>query len=422
MLDNQHLHRTFGGFQLQAELLLKGGEDRRAGRIGRRRRAKTRPSVAPPPLGESRSLQRKRIPQLTTSPHQPTIEDNTGPVRVVQGRNHNMLFRALQIRDVAIEPAHILAPMAGITDTVFRRFIKRLGGCGLIMTEFVSSEGMVRQNFKSQRYLYYTEEERPITAQIFGADPAHLAEAAGQIEDLGFDLVDLNLGCPAKKVVKCGGSGLLRDLPNLEKILRAIRAAVKIPFTIKFRSGWSDEEIVAVQVARMAEDCGVEGLAVHPRTRIQGYSGKACWDIIAQVKQAVRIPVIGNGDVLTPRDAAALHAQTGCDAVMIGRAAASNPWIFRQLAEFFSTGTWREPADADRYELIRTYYSMLVAEDIPGAIGKMKQFASWFTHGVRNGTELRRQVQSARETSEVLERVDAFFASLALQPEAAVVS
>ena len=158
-----------------------------------------------------------------------------------------MVFRDLQIRDVAIRPAHILAPMAGITDTVFRRFIKRLGGCGLIMTEFVSSEGMIRQNFRSRRYLYYTEEERPISAQIFGADPAHLAEAARQIEDLGFDLVDLNLGCPAKKVVKCGGSGLLRDLPLLEKILRAIRAAVKIPFTIKLRSGWSDEEIVALQ-------------------------------------------------------------------------------------------------------------------------------------------------------------------------------
>ena len=336
-----------------------------------------------------------------------------------------MVFRDLHIRDVVIQPAHILAPMAGITDTVFRRFIKRLGGCGLIMTEFVSSEGMIRQNFRSQRYLYYTEEERPISAQIFGADPAHLADAARQIEDLGFDLVDLNLGCPAKKVVKCGGSGLLRDLPLLEKILRAIRAAVKIPFTIKLRSGWSDEEIVALQVARLAEDCGVEALAIHPRTRVQGFSGRARWEIIQQVKQAVRIPVIGNGDVFKPQDALALHEQTGCDAVMIGRAAASNPWIFRQLAEFFATGTYREPADADRYELIRTYYSMLVAEEIPGAIGKMKQFASWFTHGVRNGTELRRQVQSARETSEVLERVDAFFASLAADPgrsEAAIAS
>jgi nifR3 family TIM-barrel protein len=301
--------------------------------------------------------------------------------------------------------------MAGITDTVFRRFIKRLGGCGLIMTEFVSSEGLLRQNFRSRRYLYYTEEERPISAQIFGADPAHLAEGARQIEGLGFDLVDLNLGCPAKKVVKCGGSGLLRDLPLLEKILRAIRAAVKIPFTVKLRSGWSDEEIVAVQVARLAADCGVDGLAIHPRTRVQGYNGRARWEIIQQVKQAVRIPVIGNGDVFKPEDAQALQEQTGCDAVMIGRAAASNPWIFRQLAEFFATGTYREPSDADRYELIHTYYAMLVAEQMPGAIGKMKQFASWFTHGVRNGSELRRRVQTARDIGEVLARVDAFFNS-----------
>jgi tRNA-dihydrouridine synthase B len=320
-----------------------------------------------------------------------------------------MVFENLQIRDVSIRPAHILAPMAGITDTVFRRFIKRLGGCGLIMTEFVSSEGMLRHNFKAQRFLYYTEEERPITAQIFGADADHLAEAARMIEDLGFDLIDLNLGCPAKKVVKCGGSGLLRDLPQLETILRKIRSAVSIPFTIKIRIGWSDDEIVAVPVARMAEDCGVEAIAIHGRTRLQGYSGRARWDVIAEVKQAVRIPVIGNGDVMSPADAEALKAETLCDAVMIGRAAPTNPWIFRQMAEYFATGVFREPSDGDRYQLIRDYYAMLVTEEMPGAIGKMKQFASWFTHGVRNGAELRRSVQSANSPQQVLERVDEFF-------------
>jgi len=322
-----------------------------------------------------------------------------------------MVFEELRIRNAEIRPAHVLAPMSGITDTVFRRFIKRLGGCGLIMTEFVSSEGMIRQNSRSRRYLYYTEEERPLSAQVFGADPDTLAEAARQIEDLGFDLIDLNLGCPAKKVIKCGGSGLLRDLPLLEKILRKIRKAVGIPFTIKFRSGWSDEEIVALPVARMAEECGVDALALHPRTRLQGFSGRARWEIIQEVKASVRIPVIGNGDVFTPGDASALYQQTGCDAVMIGRAAASNPWIFRQLAEFFRTGTYTEPTETDRYELIHTYYQMLASEDVPGALGKMKQFASWFTHGVRHGAELRRQVQSARDTQEVLQRVDEFFNS-----------
>jgi len=320
-----------------------------------------------------------------------------------------MLFEELRIRDVLIRPAHILAPMAGVTDTVFRRFIKRLGGCGLIMTEFVSSEGMLRQNLRSKRYLYYTPEERPISAQLFGADPDRLAEAARIIEDLGFDLIDLNLGCPAKKVVKCGGSGLLRDLPLLERILRTIRAVVRIPFTIKLRSGWSDTEIVALEVARVAEECGVEALAVHPRTRQQGFSGRARWEIIQEVKSQVRIPVIGNGDVVTPQDALALHQQTGCDAVMVGRAASINPWIFRQLSDYFRTGTFTEPSDADRYQLIRSYYQMLVGEETPGAIGKMKQFASWFTHGIRGGAELRRSIQSAARTQEVLDRVDKFF-------------
>ena len=322
-----------------------------------------------------------------------------------------MIFQELRIRRVMVRPAHILAPMAGITDTVFRRFIRRLGGCGLIMTEFVSSEGMLRQNLKSQRFLYYTDEERPITAQIFGADPEHLAEAASIIEDLGFDIIDLNLGCPAKKVVRCGGSGLLRDLRLLEAIFRKIRTAVTIPFTTKIRIGWSDEEIVAVPVARLAEDCGVEAIAVHARTRQQAFSGRARWEVIREVKDSVRIPVIGNGDVMKPEDARALYAQTGCDAVMIGRAAPTNPWIFHQMADYFSAGRYTEPTEIDRYELIRTYYEMLVAEDMAGAIGKMKQFAGWFTHGVRNGAELRRQVQSACTTHEVLERVNAFFSA-----------
>jgi len=330
-----------------------------------------------------------------------------------------MLFEQFSIRDVQIRPAHILAPMAGITDTVFRRFIKRLGGCGLIMTEFVSSEAMVRQNYRSRRYLYYEEEERPITAQIFGADPDHLADAARMIQDLGFDIIDLNLGCPAKKVVKCGGSGLLRDLRLLKTIFQKVRAAVTIPFTAKIRSGWSDEEIVAVEVARMAEDCGVEAIAVHPRTRLQGYSGRARWEIIQEVKAAVRIPVIGNGDVMRPEDALSLRNQTGCDAVMIGRAAPTNPWIFRQMESFARTGSYDQPTDTDRYQLIRDYYAMLIEEDTPGAIGKMKQFASWFTHGVRNGTDLRRNIQSAQTPHEVLARVDEFFSALSVRPSPA---
>jgi nifR3 family TIM-barrel protein len=321
-----------------------------------------------------------------------------------------MFPAALTIRDLAIRPATVLAPMAGVTDTVFRRVIRGLGGCGLIMTEFTSAEGVTRNAARTLHYLYFEPDERPITAQLFGANPEVMASAASLVEELGFDVVDINLGCPAKKVVKCGGSGLLRDLKLLEQLLRAVRAAVRIPLTIKIRAGWDETSIVATEVARMAEQIGVEAIAVHPRTRAQGLNGRADWSVIRAVKEAVRMPVIGNGDVTSPEDAERILRETGCDAVMIGRAAAANPWIFRQMEQFAAIGRYHQPSEADRYHLLSGYFRMLVEAEMPDAIGKMKQFACWFTHGVRNGSELRRQVHSARTPPEVLERVDAFFA------------
>jgi tRNA-dihydrouridine synthase B len=377
---------------------------------------------------------------------------------------HARVPATLTIGNVKIAPATVLAPMAGVTDTVFRRFIKNASqfttdadsnaanveaattnqqsGCGLIMTEFTSADGLSRmRETKRKRYLTYYDDEHPISAQLFGSNPETLADSARIVQDAGFDLVDLNLGCPAKRVVACnGGSGLLRDLPLIETIFKAVRAAVTIPFTVKFRIGWNDANIVCVELAKLAEDCGLNAAALHARTREDGYTGQARWEYIAAVKDAVKIPVIGNGDIRTPEDAAAMIDATHCDAVMIGRTAPSNPWIFRQIAQYTASkeatgvGIYDQPTNDDRYRMIRTYFQMLVdelaieerAEAARAAaiteagqlarqqrnrdcVGKMKQFASWFTHGVPGGSTLRKQIFDSKNGAAVLDAVEQFF-------------
>ncbi|HUY80188.1 MAG TPA: tRNA dihydrouridine synthase DusB [Acidobacteriaceae bacterium] len=358
---------------------------------------------------------------------------------------------SVSIGGVRVTPATVLAPMAGVTDTVFRRFIRNASlfthtvesspatgagapclaetwepnsvntaisnqqsGCGLIMTEFTSADGLSRmRESKRKRYLTFYDDEHPIAAQLFGSNPETLADAARIVQDTGFDMVDLNLGCPAKRVVSCnGGSGLLRDLPLITKIFEAVRAAVTIPFTVKIRLGWNDDNIICVELARIAQESGLAAIALHARTREQGYSGQARWEWIAAIKNAVSIPVIGNGDIRTPEDAVALVAETNCDAVMIGRAAPANPWIFRQIAQYTATGRYDQPSELDRYRMIRTYFEMLLVEAEASdkeAQGKMKQFASWFTHGVAGGAHLRKSIYESKTGDAILSAVEQFF-------------
>jgi nifR3 family TIM-barrel protein len=322
---------------------------------------------------------------------------------------------SLEIGGVHVAPATVLAPMAGVTDATFRRTIRRLGGCGLIVTEFTSSHGVVGSSRTTRpgrtfSYLVFEEGERPIAAQLFGSDPAVMAEAARVCQGLGFDMLDINLGCPVRKVVRCnGGSSLLRDLPQIERILSAVRSAISIPLTIKFRSGWSSAEIVATRLALLAQECGVDAVAFHPRTREQGYSGHSDWSLIAAVKSTVRVPVIGNGDVTTPEEAVRMVAETGCDGVMIGRAAAYNPWIFRQLEQYLAIGSYSIPTVRERYELMREYYAELMNRASHDASGKMKQFATYFTHGVHRGATLRGQIHHASSPAEIINRLNEFF-------------
>ena len=320
----------------------------------------------------------------------------------------------LHVSGVDISPNLVLAPMAGVTDSSFRRLIKELGGVGLIVTEFISVEGITRGNMRTHRMMKFLPEERPLSIQIFGYDEARMAEAAEIIEESGADIIDINCGCPAKKVVKGGGgSSLLRDLPQLEKILRAIRKAVTIPVTMKIRTGWDDTTINAVEVARIIEDCGGNMVAIHGRTRTQGYSGRANWDVIAEVKQSVSIPVVGCGDVVTAEQAIERLRETGVDAVMIGRGAIANPWIFRQTAELMRGEPVHQPTLAEKQRVLHRY-NELMREEMPerALSGKLKQLCGYFTHGLAGGARLRERVFHSQSIGEIYGQIDEYFESM----------
>src|SRR5256884_6639022 len=250
-------------------------------------------------------------------------------------------IKPFKIRDLEINPPLVLSPMAGVTDISFRRLLKQRGGVGLSVSEFISVEGLTRNNPKSKRQMRFYENERPFAVQIFGGQPERMRMAAEMAEEVGADILDVNCGCPAPKVVKHGGgSGLLRDLPRLETILKEIKKAITIPLTIKIRAGYSDSTINAIETAQLAEACGVEHIALHGRTKEQGYRGSADWDLVREIDGVVSVPVSGSGDVVTPEQALERFRETGCDGVLIGRGAMANPWIFRQIEE---TIQGREP-------------------------------------------------------------------------------
>jgi nifR3 family TIM-barrel protein len=325
------------------------------------------------------------------------------------------MFEPFKIRDVEINPPLILSPMAGVTDISFRRLLKRCGGIGMTVSEFISVEGLTRHNPKSKRQMRFFEEERPFAVQIFGGQPMRMRMAAEMAEEVGADILDINCGCPAPKVVKHGGgSGLLRDYTRLEEILKEIKKAITIPLTIKIRAGFYDHTINAVETARLAEACGVEHIALHGRTKEQGYKGLADWDLVRQIKEVVSVPVSGSGDVTTVEGAFQKWRETKCDGILIGRGAMANPWIFRQIDDAIAGRARFEPTLEDKRAVLLEYFEML-REDMPeiAAIGKMKQLAGQFTRGLQGGALFRTTLYHSHSVTEILDRISEYFEAIA---------
>src|SRR5437870_4266850 len=324
-------------------------------------------------------------------------------------------IKSFKIRNVEINPPLILSPMAGVTDISFRRLLKRRGGIGLTVSEFISVEGLTRSNPKPKRQMRFYENERPFAVQIFGGQHERMRLAAEMAEEVGADILDVNCGCPAPKVVKHGGgSGLLRDLPRLETILKEIKKTITIPLTIKIRAGYTDSSINAIETAKVAENCGVEHVALHGRTREQGYRGLANWDLVKQIKETVHVPVSGSRDVTTIEQALLRFAETGCDGVLIGRGAMANPWIFRQIQDAIDGREPFQPTLEDKRAALLEYFEML-REDMPqiAAIGRMKQLAGQFTRGLQGGALFRTAVYHSHSVEEILDRISEYFETVA---------
>ena len=319
----------------------------------------------------------------------------------------------LQIGSIKLKNWLIMAPMAGITNLPFRLIVKTFGA-SLVTTEMISAMGLAQGNKKTLEYLNSHPDEKPLSVQIFGSLPEAMATATKIVIDYGADIVDINMGCPVKKVVKTGSGGfLLRDVEKAKKIVSAVRRACSVPLTVKIRAGWSNDQPVAFDIARMLEDCGVDAITIHPRSVTQGFSGHSDWKIIAKVKKHVKIPVIGNGDVFEPSMALEMKTQTGCDGVMIGRGARGNPWIFRQILELEKGLTPHQPGLDERRALIMNHFNLLakaLGEDRAARI--MRGLLFWYTKSLPNSCSFRRRIIAIKDLGTLTLTLDNYLSSL----------
>ena len=321
----------------------------------------------------------------------------------------------MDIGGIRLENPMVLAPLAGITNLPFRLLAKS-AGCALVYSEMISANGLVHGSKKTLAMLATDPAEHPVAMQIFGADPSIMAEAARIVEAAGADILDINFGCAVKKVVKTGaGAALMRDLPRAEAVLCAVREAVTIPLTIKIRTGWDASGDQAYALCRAAEDCGVDAVAVHPRTAGQGFAGRADWSIIAGVKRQTKLPVIGNGDIAAAEDALSMLKQTGCDAVMVGRAAIGDPLIFRQIVDVLAGAAPRPATETERIQLMVRYLDHSVAHiGEANACRIMRSRLGWFVKGLPGASRFRGAITRLRNKAEALEIIAGFAEELGL--------